>query len=164
MPFRDIIKHLVQSKFHSIDVTMYHLIPITVVFCAFVGTGLCLEDTVAADFSAQTSDRRAFLRYPPIIDIAPIVETSSFSDADRDAVQQKILDAAHHWGFFQVLNHGIDEDLQQSLTTQMQLFFNSPQEVKYTIKRTENNSRGFADDELTKRLKDVKEILDIGQV
>jgi len=36
--------------------------------------------------------------------------------------------------------------------------------VKYTIKRTETNSRGFADDELTKRLKDVKEILDIGQV
>jgi isopenicillin N synthase-like dioxygenase len=47
---------------------------------------------------------------------------------------------------------------------QMQLFFHSPKEVKYTIRRTENNSRGFADDELTKRLKDVKEIVDIGQV
>ena len=46
----------------------------------------------------------------------------------------------------------------------MKLFFDSPQNVKNSIKRTESNSRGFADDELTKRLKDVKEILDIGQV
>lgn len=101
---------------------------------------------------------------PPIIDISPIVNSQLFSEADRKDVLNQILEAAHTWGFFQVINHGISAELQQKLTEQMKLFFSSPQEVKNSIKRTENNSRGFADDELTKRLKDAKEILDIGQV
>lgn len=101
---------------------------------------------------------------PPVIDIWPIVNSKHSSEADQAMVQQQILEAAHDWGFFQVVNHGISPELQQNLTQQMALFFHSPQDVKYSIKRTENNSRGFADDELTKRLKDAKEILDIGQV
>lgn len=101
---------------------------------------------------------------PPIIDVSPLVNSQLFSEAEQFLVRQQILDAAHSWGFFQVINHGISAELQQNLTDQMKLFFDSAQDVKNSIKRTENNSRGFADDELTKRLKDVKEILDIGQV
>lgn len=101
---------------------------------------------------------------PPVIDVSPIINSQFFSTADQILVRQQILDAAHKWGFFQVINHGISAELQQNLTEQMKLFFASTQEVKHSIKRTESNSRGFADDELTKRLKDVKEILDIGQV
>lgn len=140
---------------------MFQLVTVVCVLSVAV---VSLNPLTLHDSSVLTSSRRAFLRNPPVIDIAPIVDVDSFTETDRLEVQQKILDAAHHWGFFQVLNHGISASLQLNLTQQMQTFFNSPQEVKYTIKRTENNSRGFADDELTKRLKDVKEILDIGQV
>eukprot|EP01032_Pedospumella_encystans_P010117 gene10117-11853_t len=101
---------------------------------------------------------------PPIIDVSPLVNSQFFSEAEQILVRQQILYAAHSWGFFQVINHGISAELQQNLTDQMNLFFDSAQDVKNSIKRTERNSRGFADDELTKRLKDVKEILDIGQV
>eukprot|EP01032_Pedospumella_encystans_P010615 gene10615-12395_t len=101
---------------------------------------------------------------PPIIDVSPLVNSQFYSETEQILVRQQILDAAHSWGFFQVINHGISVELQQNLTDQMKLFFDSPQNIKNSIKRTESNSRGFADDELTKRLKDVKEILDIGQV
>ena len=44
----------------------------------------------------------------------------------------------------------------------MASFFALPLSSKLEIKRTANNSRGFANDELTKQLKDSKEILDLG--
>jgi isopenicillin N synthase-like dioxygenase len=101
---------------------------------------------------------------PPIIDIAPLVNPELYTAEAVSRVQNAIRDASGTWGFFQVLNHGIPDDLQVELMEQMKTFFGSDQDIKYTIRRTENNSRGFADDELTKRLKDVKEIVDIGQV
>ena len=101
---------------------------------------------------------------PPVIDIAPLVNPKNYTDTDRSIVRAEILQASQLWGFFHVTNHGISTELQQELIAQMKLFFHSPQEVKYAVKRTEGNSRGFADDELTKRLKDVKEIFDVGQV
>jgi len=41
-------------------------------------------------------------------------------------------------------------------------FFNLPKSVKYGIRRSEENSRGFFDDEFTKRKRDWKEGLDFG--
>lgn len=101
---------------------------------------------------------------PPVIDIAPLVHPDAFSASDTARVRLEILQASNRWGFFQVINHGIQESMQNELVHQMKLFFGSPQDTKYTVRRTEDNSRGFADDELTKRLKDVKEIFDVGQV
>lgn len=101
---------------------------------------------------------------PPVIDIDPIIRPHFHTSIEILSIQQAILNASRTWGFFQVINHGISEDVQQRIMEQMQIFFGSPQDTKYTIRRTENNSRGFADDELTKRQKDVKEIVDIGQV
>jgi isopenicillin N synthase-like dioxygenase len=101
---------------------------------------------------------------PPVIDISPLIFETKYNDKDRAFVREAIFDASSRWGFFQVVNHGIDNKLQEDLLGQMKQFFYSPINVKNTVKRTESNSRGFADDELTKRLKDVKEIFDVGQV
>lgn len=111
--------------------------------------------------AAQESVRE---RTPPVIDIGPLIRPDEHTAEEITRVHNAIRDAGGTWGFFQVLNHGIPQKLQEQIMEQMKIFFHSPQEVKYTIKRTENNSRGFADDELTKRLKDAKEIVDIGQV
>ena len=105
----------------------------------------------------------ATMNNPPVIDISPLIHPSLSTEAERKQVQEEIFKASNTWGFFQVLNHGISSELQENLLSQMKLFFHSSQDIKYTIKRTEYNSRGFADDELTKRLKDVKELVDIGQ-
>ena len=45
----------------------------------------------------------------------------------------------------------------------LQAFFAMPRDDKAAVKRTERNSRGWFDDELTKQTKDWKEGLDVGQ-
>ena len=73
------------------------------------------------------------------------------------------IDAAcRTWGFFQVVNHGIDAGLIDAFEAQMVHFFKLPADVKRAVKRTATNSRGFADDELTKQLRDLKELYDVG--
>jgi isopenicillin N synthase-like dioxygenase len=45
----------------------------------------------------------------------------------------------------------------------MILFFNSSYSIKDSVRRQPNNSRGFADNELTKQKMDMKEVFDVGQ-
>jgi isopenicillin N synthase-like dioxygenase len=101
---------------------------------------------------------------PPIIDISALITPESYSKAEFITTQQVIINACQEWGFFHIINHGISIDLEDSLVQQMKLFFMSDKDIKNSVKRSPTNSRGFADDELTKQLKDSKEILDIGQV
>jgi len=96
---------------------------------------------------------------PPTIDVGPLV---AFPDPRRQEAVRQIGEAARKWGFFHIVNHGIPDTLVAAFEEQMQHFFALPSPVKHEIKRQANNSRGFADDELTKQLRDVKEILDIG--
>ena len=46
----------------------------------------------------------------------------------------------------------------------MEAFFGLPLENKLKVKRTQTNSRGFADDELTKQKQDWKQLFDLGHV
>lgn len=45
----------------------------------------------------------------------------------------------------------------------MRTFFNSSSELKESVRRKPNNSRGYANDELTKQLIDAKEVFDAGR-
>ena len=45
----------------------------------------------------------------------------------------------------------------------MQLFFNSPLDLKESVRRKPNNSRGYANDEYTKQRVDAKEVFDAGR-
>ena len=101
---------------------------------------------------------------PPVIDISPLLDPMACSKEVHAEVQHQILAACQQWGFFNIINHGISEKLQFNLKQEMDLFFKSSTEVKYSVKRSPSNSRGFADDELTKQITDSKEIFDIGQV
>ena len=47
---------------------------------------------------------------PPVIDVSALL-TSDSVDAGSDVVKQ-INKAATSWGFFQVVNHGVDPDLR----------------------------------------------------
>lgn len=95
---------------------------------------------------------------PPIIDIADLVTGKS----EDNVVISKISTALEDWGFFQIINHGIPLEVELDLSDSMIKFFASPSEVKNSIRRSLNNSRGFADNELTKQRMDLKEIFDVG--
>jgi len=100
-------------------------------------------------------------RTPPTISIAPLMSAGA-SSGYKARTSLDIIRAIETWGFFHVTDHGISDDLRSALQREMRLFFSAPLEVKTRIKRSSNNSRGFADDELTKQRIDAKQILDLG--
>ncbi len=57
----------------------------------------------------------------------------------------------------------MSNELLTELKNQMRTFFNSSSELKESVRRKPNNSRGYANDELTKQLVDAKEVFDAGR-
>ena len=92
----------------------------------------------------------------PVIDLTPLRE------GDYAACAQAVAEACAEWGFFQVVNHGVDPALCVARDEQMRAFFALPIEEKRAIRRSADNARGFFDDELTKQRRDWKQCLDFG--
>ena len=62
--------------------------------------------------------------------------------------------ACADWGFFQVINHGIDPTLRGRFLHACQTFFHAPEELKRDVLRSVDNPMGFFDAELTKNQQD----------
>ena len=80
------------------------------------------------------------------------------SPAARAAIDQ----ACRDWGFFQVINHGIEQGVIDEIFRQSHLFFAQNMADKRRIERDAANPWGFFDRELTKNRRDHKEIYDFG--
>jgi isopenicillin N synthase-like dioxygenase len=89
----------------------------------------------------------------PTIDVGHLPESG---------VLRAIDEACREWGFFQVTNHGIHEDVIASLQREMRSFFALPIEVKGRVGRTAEIPWGFYDRELTKNTRDWKQVFDYG--
>lgn len=89
----------------------------------------------------------------------PVIDIDRLGDPETLAA---IDIACRDWGFFQVTNHGIDTGLIDQLEGAMQAFFALPQATKQNILRTRDNPWGFYDKELTKNVRDWKEVFDYG--
>lgn len=76
----------------------------------------------------------------------------------------RVASAAADFGFFQIVNHGLAEDLIERAWDRTEAFFAQPMEAKRLIARTKENSRGYYDRELTKNKRDLKEVLDLAHV
>ncbi|GMY07198.1 protein DMR6-LIKE OXYGENASE 2-like [Fagus crenata] len=84
----------------------------------------------------------------------PVFDISSI---DVNLISE-IREACKIWGFFQVINHGVDKNLRQKLETVAHNFFQEPLEQKKLIKRDELNPTGFHDSEHTQNVRDWKEV------
>jgi isopenicillin N synthase-like dioxygenase len=91
----------------------------------------------------------------PVIDITRLERSATLAALDT---------ACREWGFFQVVRHGIDDSVIQTLHREMREFFHLPTEAKRAISRTADNPWGFFDRELTKNTLDWKQIYDFGPV
>jgi isopenicillin N synthase-like dioxygenase len=89
----------------------------------------------------------------------PIIDVGGFED---DRWHAALDEACRRWGCFQIANHGIPEALIAETLAQMEAFFALPREEKLAIERTRDNAWGFFDRELTKNVRDWKEIFDFG--
>ncbi|MDA0789606.1 MAG: hypothetical protein O2780_09145 [Proteobacteria bacterium] len=76
---------------------------------------------------------------------------------------RRLDDACRRWGFFQVIHHGIDPATRQRFFGEVRSFFKMPTTSKQAVARTLDNPWGFYDQELTKNVRDWKEIYDFGR-
>jgi isopenicillin N synthase-like dioxygenase len=108
----------------------------------------------------------------PIIDISSLLaytvaERNGAVQIDLQENRKRTIDHMHQalerWGLFHISNHSL-HDSSTALMEQMEIFFDHPKDVKYSVKRNATNSRGYADDELTQQKRDMKEVFDVGQL
>jgi isopenicillin N synthase-like dioxygenase len=104
------------------------------------------------------ADSREFGESVPIIDIAGVTQNAS-GEAAEQAVAE-IAKACREWGFFQIINHGVPDELIAGMWQQMRVFFEGPQNIKNAILRTRENPWGYYNNELTKNKRDKKEVFD----
>ena len=89
----------------------------------------------------------------------PVIDISSL---DEPETLRALDEACRYWGFFQVVNHGIDTEILEALNEKSRAFFAMPREDKQSIARTADNPWGYFDQELTKNTPDWKEVFDYG--
>ncbi|XP_027120142.2 protein LATERAL BRANCHING OXIDOREDUCTASE 1-like [Coffea arabica] len=98
----------------------------------------------------------------PLIDLSVLNSPdSSVSDDNLARLVSEIADASQKWGFFQVINHGVQSEYREKFFLASRKFFALPKEEKLKVKRDEVNPFGYYDTELTKNVRDWKEVFDI---
>ncbi|KAL3506357.1 hypothetical protein ACH5RR_031739 [Cinchona calisaya] len=98
----------------------------------------------------------------PLIDLSVLNSpNSSFSDDHLANLVSEIADACQKWGFFQVINHGVPSEYREKAELASRKFFDLPKEQKLKVRRDEVNPFGYYDTELTKNVRDWKEVFDI---
>jgi isopenicillin N synthase-like dioxygenase len=90
------------------------------------------------------------------------IPTIDFADLDHASMRDVLDRACREWGFFYLTGHGIDKQVIGQMLAVMQCFFALPSAQKKAVERTVENPWGFYDRELTKNVRDWKEIFDVG--
>ncbi|MEZ5572778.1 MAG: 2-oxoglutarate and iron-dependent oxygenase domain-containing protein [Halioglobus sp.] len=90
------------------------------------------------------------------------IPTIDFASLDNTSTRDSLDSACREWGFFYLTGHGIDSQATEQMQTSMQHFFALPLAQKQKVERTADNPWGFYNRELTKNVRDWKEIFDIG--
>lgn len=88
----------------------------------------------------------------------PVIDFGGAPATVRDDLAQ----ACEQWGIFTLVNHAIPAELMSRASMLGTAFFRQPLTVKQALSRSLDNPWGFYDRELTKNLRDRKEIFDFG--
>ena len=156
------------NSFSTSNPVSAHFISLRMTLQIFFSWTLCLLIVVYSSNESYTSldsceigegVSSAAHRGLQVIDVSPLYMKST--DAEKQIVRNLIGTACRTWGMFYIVNHGTEE-ASEAFEEQAKIFFDSPLSVKDSVRRQVNNSRGFADDELTKQKVDMKEIFDVG--
>ncbi|MEC4674800.1 MAG: 2-oxoglutarate and iron-dependent oxygenase domain-containing protein, partial [Nitrospirota bacterium] len=96
----------------------------------------------------------------PIIDIAPLKRRNG---QRKDTIDQ-IREACRDWGFFHITGHDLSADLISRVWWETKRFFAFPFQTKKTVERSKDHARGWFNRELTKNIRDMKEVFDFGGI
>lgn len=101
----------------------------------------------------------------PVIDLSPL-QTTPIPDGGDDVPEAlrglvaEVEEACSVVGFFQVINHGVPTELLNRVQSAAKEFFALPVEEKRRVRRNEVNFLGYYDTEVTKNVRDWKEVFD----
>lgn len=97
----------------------------------------------------------------PVIDLSPILDDNTEKDPlVFDELVRKIGSACKEWGFFQVINHGAPLESREKIISVGKKFFAQKLEEKKKVRRDIVNVMGYYESELTKNVRDWKEVFD----
>ncbi len=91
----------------------------------------------------------------------PVIDVAALADGIDRQVANEIASACETWGFFQVVNHGIELTLCNDVWTSIRWFFAQSADAKEALLRTRDNPWGYYHNELTKNQRDRKEVFDL---
>lgn len=101
----------------------------------------------------------------PIIDISALIGVDDGSSRQtQEAIAAAVDEACRRSGFFYISGAGMGEELLERVWAVTRWFFALPANEKHAVARSEDNSRGYYDRELTKNARDMKEVFDFGHV
>ncbi|XP_059663747.1 hyoscyamine 6-dioxygenase-like [Cornus florida] len=86
-------------------------------------------------------DQRPGKLIVPLCKTIPVIDLGKAVGHDQSNIVQQILDASQEFGFFQVINHGVSENLMEDTRSLFKDFFNMPDEDK-AIFYSEDSSKG----------------------
>ncbi len=113
--------------------------------------------TTDLDKFPVSNDKRT-LGDVPVIDITELAHP--LNQKQYQICVQSIAQACKDWGFFQIVNHGIQDTLLEKVWSQTRQFFHQPEDFKSSLLRTRENPWGYYNNELTKNQRDKKEVFD----
>jgi len=96
----------------------------------------------------------------PVVDFAALTGAA----AGKDQAMSALDSACRKSGFFYLTRHGISHDSIIRVWRQVNWFFSLPADKKLAVARSESNSRGYYNQELTKNIRDMKEVFDFGHI
>jgi len=92
----------------------------------------------------------------------PTIDYKSIHGSGSLQGLEELRSACRQWGFFKLTGHGISMEERENLLGEMEKFFSLPTHVKEEVLRSDVNPWGFYNKELTKNVKDWKEVFDVG--
>ncbi|KAL5982483.1 iron ascorbate-dependent oxidoreductase [Asimina triloba] len=109
-----------------------------------IASSFIAKDAIPAEFIRSDHERPDITTFHgpgPV----PDVPTIDLGDPDREKVVREIANASREWGIFQVVNHGIPEEVVKKLQEAGKEFFELPQEEKeaYAIEPGSQSLEGY---------------------
>ncbi len=83
-------------------------------------------------------------------------------DGSSAALREGLARACERWGIFYLVNHTVPDAVIDRASAASRSFFEQPLSAKQALARTLDNPWGYYDRELTRNLRDRKEIFDFG--
>ncbi|WMV15704.1 hypothetical protein MTR67_009089 [Solanum verrucosum] len=78
-----------------------------------------------------------------ILPQVPVIDTKKLLDIDDDSELERLHLACKEWGFFQLVNHGVNSSLMKKVKSEIRAFFDLPMEEKKKFEQEEGDLEGY---------------------